>query len=322
MKNKVYGILGFGEIHANFNADNDAAPRMDNMGRFYASEESVKYAIKDFWREQNPDSVFAIKTNKVETKGEEVTISPKKIEERYESLFGPIPKKGINQAEIYSNLLSMNDLINFGIVFTAIKSCNMSFRGAVHITKPINKVYETSVIVENKLTPYANSNKDDSVMTTLGRKQMVDEAHKFCDFDVNPNNLNDVKEFGEYKEENYEAFKEGALCGISNMSTTTKKGCYNEFGMFIKMKENTYRNLNRLTPLLDFTLGIDDKNVINISRIMKRLIAMDEFIEDIEIYFDEETIILEGVEKTNDKIKIFDITTRERYNFANGMIKK
>ena len=73
---------------------------------------------------------------------------------------------------------------------------------------------------------------------------MVDEAHYFYGFSVNPNTYNEYKSvldnFSGYTKEDFEDFKRVAKVAVTRFATNSKYGCDNEFALFIEYENEKY----------------------------------------------------------------------------------
>jgi len=141
-----------------------------------------------------------------------------------------------------TNLFKCTDVKNFGATF-AEEGQNISITGAVQFGQGFNKFDDTNIEIQDILSPFQNSKKEDSLQSTLGTKITVDEAHYFYGFSINPNNYNEYKEilgsdFDGYTIKDYEEFKEVALTSATAYSTNSKFGCENEFALFVECKDS------------------------------------------------------------------------------------
>ena len=104
---------------------------------------------------------------------------------------------------------------------------------------------------------------------------------------VEPNKLqvkyNDIiDDFEGYTVEAYENFKKGCCIGATALNTNSKAGCENEFALFVKLKENSYKYLPSLTKYIKFEKS--DKIVYDLTELGEFLENFKEDIESIEIY--------------------------------------
>jgi len=109
---------------------------------------------------------------------------------------------------------------------------------------------------------------------------MVDEAHYFYGFSVNPNNYNVYKDIlsAQYTKEDFEDFKRVAMKAVTNFATNSKYGCDNEFALFVE-----YEDDSKYLPDLSEYIKFDNENKeIDLS-------VVEELIGDnakVEIYAD------------------------------------
>jgi CRISPR-associated protein Csh2 len=316
MKSRVYGILGVSARMANWNADFTGRPKTTSNGDIYGSDKAFKYTVKRHWT-NNGEKVLYIKSYKIEAKGKKKEdmvekLQPKELKERYEEIFSPNKiDKSTSSKEVLKNLFSAIDVMNFGATFP-VDELNISITGAVQVGQGFNKYKEASVEIQDILSPFRNSGKDEATASSLGKKIMCDEAHYFYPFSINPKNYNDyvglIDGFDGYTDEAYRKFKDGALVGATELNTNSKSGCENEFALFIELKDDAQIYLPNLDKYVEFYKE-DGKNVIDISSLNE---IIDEevikYIDNIEIYYNPFNTLL----KQNLKgAKLFNILTRK-----------
>ena len=83
MEKRIYGVLGISSIMANWNADFTGYPKSMSDGTVYGSDKALKYPMKKMWDDEGK-KVLYIKSMKF---GENNTLIPKSIKERYEDIF-------------------------------------------------------------------------------------------------------------------------------------------------------------------------------------------------------------------------------------------
>jgi len=248
--NRVYGVIGIKAKMANWNADFTGRPKSTSNGDIFGSDKALKYPMKKMWENEGKKILF-IKSWKENKNG----IVPNQLSERYSYIFGEIDKKNITTKEIMINLFKCIDVKNFGATF-AEEGQNISITGAVQFGQGFNKFDDTNIEIQDILSPFADSTKDDAKQSTLGTKIMVDEAHYFYGFSINPKNYDEYKEilgddFAGYTKEDYEEFKKVALTSATAYSTNSKFGCENEFALFVECKDSdTY--LPDLSDYIEF----------------------------------------------------------------------
>jgi len=234
---RVYGVIGIKAKMANWNADFTGRPKSTSNGDIFGSDKALKYPMKKMWESEGKKVLF-IKSWKENKNG----IVPNQLGERYAMLFSAIDKKNTSTKEVMNNLFSCIDVKNFGATF-AEEGQNISITGAVQFGQGFNKFEDTNVEVQDILSPFADSTKEDAKQSTLGTKITVDEAHYFYGFSINPKNYDEYKEilgseFEGYTKEDYEAFKKVALTSATAYSTNSKFGCENEFALFIECNDD------------------------------------------------------------------------------------
>jgi len=186
--NRVYGVIGIKAKMANWNADFTGRPKSTSNGDIFGSDKALKYPMKKMWESEGKDILF-IKSWKENKNG----IVPNQLSERYTSIFGEIDKKNATTKEIMINLFKCTDIKNFGATFAEVGQ-NISITGAVQFGQGFNKFDDTNIEIQDILSPFADSTKDDAKQSTLGTKITVDEAHYFYGFSINPKNYDEYKE--------------------------------------------------------------------------------------------------------------------------------
>lgn len=294
--NRVYGIIGIGANMANWNADFTGRPKSTSNGDIFGSDKALKYPMKKMWENQNKDVLF-IKSWK-EEKG---SIVPNKLGERYEELFHEIDKKATTK-DVMNTLFSCIDVKNFGATF-AEKGQNISITGAVQFGQGFNKFEDTNIEVQDILSPFADSTKDDAKQSTLGTKVTVDEAHYFYGFGINPNSYDEYKtllgaDFTGYTQADYEEFKKVALVSATAYNTNSKFGCENEFALFVECNDSECY-LPDLSNYIDFD---SEKREIDLSKI--ETMTKGKY-SKIEVYYNPFKV------SVNTTLPTFNIFTKE-----------
>jgi len=260
--NRVYGVIGIKAKMANWNADFTGRPKSTSNGDIFGSDKALKYPMKRMWEAEGKKILF-IKSWKENKNG----IVPNQLGERYASIFGEIDKKNTTTKEVMTNLFKCTDVKNFGATF-AEEGQNISITGAVQFGQGFNKFDDTNIEIQDILSPFSDSTKDDAKQSTLGTKITVDEAHYFYGFSINPNNYDEYKEildsdFAGYTQEDYESFKKVALKSATAYSTNSKFGCENEFALFVECKDkDTY-----LPDLSDYIEFDSQKRAVDLTKL-------------------------------------------------------
>ena len=246
---RAYGIIGVRAIMSNWNADFTGRPKTTSNGEIFGSDKALKYPIKKMWEDEG-EKVLYIKSF-IEDKGK---LRPKSLKERYEEMFGELKPKTATK-EVLENLFRCKDVKNFGATF-AEAGQNPSITGAVQFGQGFNKFEDTNVEIQDILSPFSDGKKvkegDDVNQSTLGTKIMVDEAHYFYGFSVNPNNYNVYKDIvsAQYTKEDFEDFKRVATKSVTKFATNSKYGCDNEFALFVEYEDDKY--LPDLSEYIEF----------------------------------------------------------------------
>ncbi|WP_252225242.1 MULTISPECIES: type I CRISPR-associated protein Cas7 [unclassified Clostridium] len=295
MNNNIYGVLGIEAVNSNWNADFDGMPKTDNGENIKGSPYAIQYCIKKLWQSKG-EKVLGLKetdekSGKIFTlEGKLNSISETKIEK---------------EKEVWENLLRCKDVRNFGVVF-AVKKLNGGLCGVVQIQDGLNKFKDTQVKVETILSPYVNSNKTDNNATTNGTRITTDEAHYVYPFSVNPNQLDS------YTEEDYQDFKDVSLKSVTLYNSKAKAGCKNEFGLFVRVKEECNYVL-ALGDLSEYILVYkeEDKIVYNLTKLNQLLEDCKDKIEDVEMYYNPYLLKVIGLDATLDIVKFNIISGKE-----------
>jgi CRISPR-associated protein Csh2 len=289
MNNRVYGIVGIKSCMSNWNADFTGRPKSISNGDIFGSDKAFKYPCKKKWQNEG-ERVMYIKTYKIGSKGkgeDAEKLQPKELKERYQELFDCELNKKASSSQVLQDLFSCIDVLNFGATF-AQEGQNISITGAVQVGQGFNKYNNTVVEVQDILSPFRNSKKEDADASSLGSKIMVDEAHYVYPFSVNPQNYNDyvniLEGFEGYTREAYEKFKSACLNAATAFNTNSKSGCENEFAVFVECREDSNAYLPPLDQYVEFIKG-NDFDRIDLSRLSEILKAVEDKIQKIEIYY-------------------------------------
>ena len=289
---RVYGVIGIKAKMANWNADFTGRPKSTSNGDIFGSDKALKYPMKKMW-ENEGKKVLYIKS----WKEEKDAVIPRKLAERYTLLFDNIDKKTPTK-EVYNNLFKAIDVKNFGATF-AEEGQNISITGAVQFGQGFNKFDDTNIEVQDILSPFADSTKDDAKQSTLGTKITVDEAHYFYGFSINPKAYEEykllLKDFDGYTQNDYQEFKKVALTSATAYSTNSKFGCENEFALFVECKEDDVY----FPDLSDYIEFDSEKKSIDLSKVEE--LIKNKF-EKVEVYFNPFKL---EVNTTLDKFNIF-----------------
>ena len=155
MEKRIYGVLGISSIMANWNADFTGYPKSMSDGTVYGSDKALKYPMKKMWDDEGK-KVLYIKSMKF---GENNTLIPKSIKERYEDIFHVDKLEDAKDGkEVLTNLLSAVDVKNFGATFAEPKAkVNVSITGAVQFGQGFNKYEGTTAADSCAILPAFSS---------------------------------------------------------------------------------------------------------------------------------------------------------------------
>lgn len=319
MKKRVYGVVGISSIMANFNADFDGYPKTNSDDRVFGSDKALKYPIKKMW-EQAGEKVLYIKSMKLEKD----KIAPRSLAERYEFVFkkeeGALKKE--KGEEVLKNLFLTIDVKNFGATFLkkgskkgseeeSEKGNNFAIVGAVQIGQGFNFYEGHEAFEQEILSPFRVDPKDspdkEKENSSIGRKIQSNEAHYFFPFTINPKAYEEYIKMGVtegYSEEDYKKLKEALLSASTAFDTNSKKGCDNEFALFVETEEDYY--LPNLDRYISFEKG-EEKNIITLT-CDDLLNNMGDKIKSIELYFNPN---LTEVNHNIQNVKSYHIVTRK-----------
>ena len=298
MNNRTYGIIGIKALMANWNADFTGKPKSTANGDFFGSDKALKYPMKKMWDNDGHKVIYLKSYKNVDGK-----LAPKMLEERYAQFFGKLDKTTPSD-EVLRNLFSAVDVMNFGATF-AVGDQNLSITGAVQIGQGFNKYSDMNVHVQDILSPFQNSKKDDADQSTIGTKTVADRASYFYGFSVNPEHYNTYKAFlGDsfgYSDEAYDLFKSAALTSATAYSTNAKYGCENEFALFIECKDGAKLYLPDLAQYVVYSADAK-KATIDVSAVCELIAPFKDSIENAEVYYnpaDTEVICDGGLVRKN-----------------------
>lgn len=301
--NRVYGVIGIKSRMSNWNADFTGRPKSTSDGSVFGSDKAFKYPIKKMW-EVEGEKVLYVKSYK----NEKGNLRARTLSERFEQLFETEVKSIKDKKELVKYLFSATDVKNFGATF-AEGSNNISITGAVQIGQGLNKYEDTTVEIQDILSPFVDSTKKDTAQnTSIGKKIVSNEAHYFYPFSVNPENYDiytkEIEDLEGYTREDYEKFKKGCLIAATAYNTNSKSGCENEFAIFVECKEDSKLYLANLDQYIKFEKNDEGKDIIDISELEEILNEekTKQEIEKVEIYYNSYTTNLIGT-RENDEVK-------------------
>lgn len=284
MNNRIFGIIGVGANKANWNADFEGNPRK-YMGKYVASPFCLKYAYRNYWNEEDENVLFFKRYKELEAKKKEnkgKIVVPLTLDDNLEKIIG----KETDEKIIQKKLFDFIDVSCFGGAF-ASKKFNRSYTGTIQFGYGENKYDETECVRDALLSQF--STKEENKQTTIGSRTVLTEAHFFYDFKINPMVNKEFmavdNSFEGFTKEAYEKFKEASLICVNRLNSVSKAGCYNEFAMFVTLKEGSKKDLGILTKNVKFYKDDEDNNIIDLSLVEKDLLEIKEDIENIELYY-------------------------------------
>lgn len=292
MKSRVFGVRGIRVKNSNLNAGFDKRPKQLPDGTFYNSDVSTKYLDRNYMIDAGYN-VLVKNTMKMSPDGELYSCT-------FEEVLNDILKKDENP---YVQLLNdFVDVQNFGATIT--KPINFGVTGVVQYTQGVNVFEDSNICVQEILSPFGVGNNkkrkkksedEKQLATNIGTHIFVDDALYVQNFYVNPANLNNLVEvinqenFKGYKKESYEIFKQAVRMSATVLNTRSKAGCYDEFSIFIALKEKSMKIINDISKYIDID-NSEDIVVIDLSR-MQFIEDIDD-VESIEVYYNKTTSIV------------------------------
>ncbi|PYZ97009.1 CRISPR-associated protein [Alteribacter lacisalsi] len=282
---------------ANWNAGFHGAPKQTSDGRIYGSDKAAGYAIKHYW-EKSGEKVLYYKRYTEKKKDE---LSPMSLKQSYERMFGENLSKKTPPKNVLRSLFGAVDVVNFGCTF-ATAELNTSITGAVQIGQGFNVDDEGQVEVQDILSPFPSD--DEKGQSSIGKQVMLSEGHYVYPFSINPSAYEVYEELldieNPYTVEVYEKFKKGALRGATHLNSSSKAGCYNEFGLFVELKEGSEMYLEPIDNMVVFS-RLGDKVEYDFTKISERLKEVEGEIEDIVLYYNPYKIEVRGTENFTEK---------------------
>ena len=284
-ENRVYGAVGISCVNANWNADFTGRPKSLSNGDIFGSDKAFKYPIKRLW-ENEGKKVLYMKSFKIDKD----KLQPKELGERYSNLCG-VSAKGAKSEEVLKNLFDCIDVMNFGATFAEEKQ-NISITGAVQVLQGMNVYEDTYVEIQDILSPFRNSQKEDANASSLGKKITVNEAHYLYGLTVNPANYHQyiglVPGFEGYTKEAYDDFVRGCCLGATALNTNSKSGCESEFAIFIRMKADSKKYMPNIDRYIRFSKE-DGMGVYDLSELAALVNSIGE-VESIELYCNKHNV--------------------------------
>ncbi len=296
---RAYGFVVIKAINSNFNADFSGQPRTLPSGQVYATDKALKYAIRNYLKDKG-QTVFYFKSLKED-------LNPRSITEAYQNIFKQ-EVRNQSRCDILKNLKSAIDVRLFGATFApkgeGADDKNISIHGSVQFTHGINIWHEGNIYSEQIMSPFRNPNQRsaDASATTLGRQSRLEEGHYIFHFSINPKNLDDSLEIPTLTNNDIELLKEAMRRAVTYYDSTTKAGCENEIFFYIELNENSSLVLPSFINLVKMKNSLEDnKRVFNLEKVASILEKYQKDISLTEIYYNEETTIVNNLPKNCQK---------------------
>ncbi|QUH21808.1 type I CRISPR-associated protein Cas7 [Alkaliphilus sp. B6464] len=308
LNKKNYAVIGIKSVSSNWNADFEGRPQTLPDGTIVASDKALKYSIRRYLEEIGK-KVLILKSFKT-VKGE---LMPRSLEERYNFITNTEIAKETTTLDILENIFSCDDIIQFGVAFP-ITNHNISITGAVQITEGFNKNKDAEIVDFSILSPFQNSKKEDAKNSTMGSRTVTDYASYAYTISINPNNYNNyigvLEKFEGYKQEDYEVLKDACLKCATNLNSASKRGCENEYAIFVECKDGTNAIMANLHEYIDYEM-IDEKAELNLNRLFDYLKDYEDMIDVVEIYINPYVIGLANKEVLKElNTKVFNIINK------------
>jgi CRISPR-associated protein Csh2 len=281
--NRVFGCAIIKSINSNYNADFSHQPRTLPNGTVYATDKTLKWTIRNYWKKVQNEKVFYSKSLTDE-------MSPRTLDETLELHFGKIEDKDKNtlRLKVLKSILSCIDVRLFGGTYAG--KTNISIHGTCQITHGVNRFRENVIYSEQIMSPFRNPGKDnaDSTMTTLGTQSKLQEGHYVHHFSVNPKNIEEdakrVKVDGLLVDD-IEKLKLGLRNGVTYYDSAAKAGTENELLLWVQLKEDSKIVLPSFVELVE----VNENKSINlqlISNLLAKANIKNE-IEKIELFYNK-----------------------------------
>lgn len=328
MNNRAFGIVMLAVKKGVFNRDFEHNPNMC-LDEYVSSPYAIKYAIRKYWH-LNGFKLIMYKQLKEGIVDKAPAIMPKSLDEVLEDLivdrFGKDKIKGSNKKAKFSdshnliqNLLFEHiDVACFGGTFATSMYAN-AYTGPIQFGYGVNKFEDIETIRTSLLSPFQNSSKAEATASTVGSDTYVSEGHYVYDFTVNPN-VNDMykelySDFKGFTRENYEDFKEAAIRCVSADKSVSRKGCYNEFALFVELNEGSKKYLGQVNDKVLYRKNpANNKGIIDLSLLEEDLKEIFDDIKSIEIYHNP--VDTEVLFTITDKVVIKNILSEKEVDFS------
>lgn len=295
--NRVLGARGISVVNANLNAGFDGRPKELPDGTWFNSDVSTKFLDREFWAKKG-ENVLIKKISKTTDK-----------DEIYVCTLAEVIDEKVDSSKCFPSQV-LNDFVdvqNYGVAIT-VKNKVISAPGVVQYLQGINKIEDANTVTQDVLSPFgtgkpskkssksSTTDSDDdskSSGTSIGKHTFIDRGCFVQSFSVNPSNFNylvqqlNLKDFNGYKESSYESFKQAVTLSASLYNTRAKAGCYDEFSIFINLKEDSLFALNDVGSFINVEVLDDGKLEIDFSEL--DFINSRDDVESIEIFHNTKT---------------------------------
>lgn len=283
--NRVFGCAIIKSINSNYNADFSHQPRTLPNGTVYATDKTLKWSVRNYWKRSLNTNVFYSKTF-------DENMSPRTLDETFEAHFGKdifkISDKNKLRLAVLKSILSYVDVRLFGGTYAG--KTNISIHGTCQITHGVNRFGENVIYSEQIMSPFRNPGEknNESTMTTLGTQSKLQEGHYVHHFSVNPRNIeDDAKRVGieGISTDDIDKLKEGLRKGVTYYDSAAKAGTENELLLWVQLKAESKLVLPSFVELVTVN---DDKTIDlqGIANVLAKGHVKDE-IEKIELYYNK-----------------------------------
>jgi CRISPR-associated protein Csh2 len=291
---RIFGAAIIKAINANYNADFSGQPRTLPNGVVYATDKALKYAVKNFLKENySSEKVFYFKRFNEE-------FIPYSLDDAFATAF-PEHKDEKDKKIIAKDLLGCIDIRLFGATFAKKSKTNnvaISVHGPVQITHGVNIWHENNFYSEQIMSPFRNPNEnsEDNTATTLGRQSRLHEGHYLHHFSVNPKNLEDITELAgkdakTVSEDDIAKLKEALQKGVTYYDSAAKAGCENELLIWLTLKPESKLVLPNFTQLMKMSKEkVDGKVQLDLAEFKAAIEPNASEIESVEIYLNHASI--------------------------------
>ena len=311
------GLIIVKSRNSNFNADFTGTPRRlpDVNGTIYATDKSLKYCIRKYFKDTLEEPVFVWRRKKGNDQ-------PMDIIENFKILFGKEVEQ-TDKTEILKHLTSCIDIRLFGVTFaprrpetSGEKSKSTSITGPIQISYGIDKFAENIHYTNQISSPYRDTTDKKAQQTTIGEESKGLESHYVFDYIINYKHLEDSVEHLRDADiylstSDIDCFKDAARLGVNNVNSTTKIGSENELLLYVD-----YSTPLCLQNLKDFVKISNEERKTNIDlEALERYLLGEENSsgilgnEDarIELYYDPAKTTIAGFKESRGKAKIHKI---------------